>query len=140
MTIGRLARRVGVAPSAIRYYEARGLLRASTRLPNGYRRYDEGAVATLGFIRRAQSFGMTLDEVRDLLRLAAHGNPPCARVREIARAHLGQVRAQIRELVALQRELARLLRRRPDRAQNAHICPLLEQGGGSHPRIADTHN
>jgi DNA-binding transcriptional MerR regulator len=55
LTIGKAAARAGLRPSAIRYYEARGLLR-SDRLPNGYRAYDEEAIAALRFIRKAQRF------------------------------------------------------------------------------------
>ena len=51
-SIGELARRFGVRCSALRYYEARGLLRP-TRTGKGYRVYGEDAVSALRFIRRA---------------------------------------------------------------------------------------
>jgi len=135
MTIGSLARRAGVRASAIRYYEARGLLRPSTRLPNTYRQYDESAVTTLNFICSAQAFGMTLDEIAELLRLADHGRSPCPRVREIARKHLRDVTKGIRELQTLRAHLSGLVARRSRSARAVHICPLVE---GTAPRGAAT--
>jgi DNA-binding transcriptional MerR regulator len=73
ISIGKLARQAGLRPSAIRYYEARGLLRPSMRLPNGYRLYDEDAAATLRFLRRAQGFGITLREIKQLIDLTQRG-------------------------------------------------------------------
>ncbi|MCT7094655.1 MerR family transcriptional regulator, partial [Salmonella enterica] len=67
MTIGAVARRVGVAIDTIRYYEREGLLPEPLRRASGYRSYDEGAVRQLRFIRRAKDLGFTLEEIRDLL-------------------------------------------------------------------------
>ena len=71
MTIGAVARRVGVAIDTIRYYEREGLLPEPLRRASGYRSYDEGAVRQLRFIRRAKDLGFTLEEIRDLLALSA---------------------------------------------------------------------
>ena len=54
LTIGVVARRVGIRPSAVRFYERQGLI-ASERLANGYRCYDRDAVKVLGFISRANN-------------------------------------------------------------------------------------
>lgn len=67
MKIGELARRTGMAPSAIRFYEARGLLKAAGRGANGYREYPPDAVTMLAIIRDAQQAGFSLDEIRQLL-------------------------------------------------------------------------
>jgi DNA-binding transcriptional MerR regulator len=125
-TIGKVARRLGVRTSAIRYYESRGLLR-STRLPNGYRIYEEEAVSTLGFIRRSQALGITLAEVKQLLRLAGQGRAPCGRVRELARDHLSEIDLKIRELTTLRSELQRLLRRRESRPRPGEVCPIIQR-------------
>lgn len=69
LTVGQVARAVGIRPSALRYYEARGVLRPRGRLPNGYRVYAEQDVAQLRFVRHAQSFGLTLVEIKELLGL-----------------------------------------------------------------------
>src|SRR4026207_289121 len=72
LTIGEVAHRAGVAPSAIRYYESLGLLPAPPRL-HGERRYADDVFTTLGFIAVAQAAGFTLREVEVLTSHAAPG-------------------------------------------------------------------
>ena len=69
-TIGRLAKEAGVGVETIRYYQRRGLLDTPTRPPGGVRRYPLEALARLTFIRRAQEFGFTLEEIAGLQKLA----------------------------------------------------------------------
>jgi MerR family transcriptional regulator, redox-sensitive transcriptional activator SoxR len=66
LTIGEVARRAGVATSAIRYYERIGLLPAPDRL-GGQRRYDAAVLGKLGFIGVAQSAGFKLREIKALI-------------------------------------------------------------------------
>jgi DNA-binding transcriptional MerR regulator len=66
MKIGELATRSSLAPSRIRFYEASGLITAQ-RQANGYRRYPEQALQTLGIISCAQQAGFSLEEIRRLL-------------------------------------------------------------------------
>ena len=66
LSIGLLAERTGVAPSALRYYEAEGLIRA-TRSDGGQRRYSRDMIRRVSFIRVAQSVGLRLDEIRQAL-------------------------------------------------------------------------
>ena len=67
MKIGELAKRTGLATSAIRFYEAKGLLNAVSRQTNGYRDYPPQAVAVLSIIANAQQTGFSLDEIKQLL-------------------------------------------------------------------------
>jgi MerR family transcriptional regulator, redox-sensitive transcriptional activator SoxR len=62
MTIGEVARRSGVATSAIRFYEERGLIR-SLRTPSGHRRFDRPVLRRIAFIVFAQRVGLTLEEI-----------------------------------------------------------------------------
>ena len=62
LTIGALSERTGVATSALRFYEAEGLI-ASTRSTGGQRRYRRETIRRVSFIRIAQQVGLTLDEV-----------------------------------------------------------------------------
>src|SRR5574341_2595573 len=98
LTIGLVARQVGVRPSAIRYYEALGILRPAARRPNGYRVYTNDAVKLLLFIRRVQALGISLKEIKPLLDLAAKGQQPCSHVKQLARNHLREIDDKIREL------------------------------------------
>ena len=78
LTIGQVAARAGVAPSALRYYEEQGLLVVS-RTPGGARRYPRSVLRRLAFIRAAQNVGLSLGEVREALAALPEGRPPTAR-------------------------------------------------------------
>jgi MerR family redox-sensitive transcriptional activator SoxR len=66
LTIGALSERTGVAASALRFYEAEGLIHA-TRSAGGQRRYTRDMLRRVSFIRVAQQVGLRLDEIRDAL-------------------------------------------------------------------------
>ncbi len=68
LTIGQLAKRVGLRTSTLRYYEAEGLLLPTGRSPSGYRLYDPAAERTLRFIQQAQRLGFSLADIRALLQ------------------------------------------------------------------------
>ena len=78
MTIGQVAARAGVAPSALRWYESQGLLSAS-RTAGGARRYPRSVLRRLSFIRAAQNVGLSLAEVRAALATLPEGRTPTAR-------------------------------------------------------------
>ena len=61
-----------------RFYEQAGLLRAPDRSVSGYRDYDDRAVARIGFIKAGQAIGLTLAEIRTLIRVRDDGRAPCA--------------------------------------------------------------
>jgi MerR family redox-sensitive transcriptional activator SoxR len=83
LAIGDVARRVGMRPSALRFYEEVGLLTPSRRV-NGRRRYDEGAVQMLRIVQLAQQAGFSMAEIRTLLHGFAPETPPAARWRPLA--------------------------------------------------------
>jgi MerR family transcriptional regulator, redox-sensitive transcriptional activator SoxR len=66
LTIGALGERTGVAPSALRFYEAEGLIHA-TRSGGNQRRYARETLRRVSFIRVAQQVGLNLDEIRAAL-------------------------------------------------------------------------
>jgi MerR family transcriptional regulator, redox-sensitive transcriptional activator SoxR len=66
LTIGEVARRTGVAASALRFYEDRGLI-TSERAGSGHRRYRRAVIRRIAFIVFAQRIGLTLEEVREEL-------------------------------------------------------------------------
>src|SRR5258708_38101866 len=67
--IGELAERAGVSRDTVRFYERKGLLPRPRRTASQYRVYDEETAARLHFIRRGQEIGLTLEDIRELLRL-----------------------------------------------------------------------
>jgi MerR family redox-sensitive transcriptional activator SoxR len=109
MTIGAVARRAGVATSAIRYYEAIGLVPSPARL-NGRRRYDANTLQRLVVIERAQQAGFTLAEIRELFFGFVAGTPPAARWEALAQRKLGELEAQLTRIRAMQRLLHEGLR------------------------------
>jgi MerR family copper efflux transcriptional regulator len=133
LTIGHVARQVGVQPSTIRYYEAQGILKPAARQPNGYRIYNIGAVNLLLFVKRAQALGITLKEIKPLLDLATRGQPPCKHVKELAHHHLRDINDQIRELQSLRNELRTLMRRKAGRPHGNKVCPLIQ--GSEKPNV-----
>ena len=75
LTIGQLAERAGVATSAIRFYEDRGLVR-SRRTTGNQRRYEQAELRRIAFIRTAQRVGLTLDEIAEALATLPEGRTP----------------------------------------------------------------
>ena len=75
LTIGELSARSGLAHSALRFYEQRGLLTAS-RTAGGQRRYPRSALRRLAFVRSAQRVGLSLEEVEQALASLPQGRAP----------------------------------------------------------------
>lgn len=124
MTIGALARRVGLRPSAIRYYEAQGVLARPTRGDNEYRLYGADAVSTLIFVRRARELGLSVDEVRQIITVSK-SESPCALSRQLIERHITQIDGEVRRLRKLRRRLEAILTDPPP-PSGSGICPLIE--------------
>lgn len=77
LTIGDLAARAGVAPSALRFYEANGLIQAN-RAPSGHRRFPREVLRRVAFIRVAQRVGLSLEEIRAALATLPDARTPTA--------------------------------------------------------------
>jgi MerR family transcriptional regulator, redox-sensitive transcriptional activator SoxR len=75
LTIGELSDRSGVAPSALRFYEAEGLIHAD-RTPGGQRRYPRDTLRRVGFIRVAQQVGLSLGEIGEALHALPDSRTP----------------------------------------------------------------
>jgi MerR family transcriptional regulator, copper efflux regulator len=118
MKIGELARRAGVAPSKIRFLEARGVL-CSERQANGYRDYDEEAVTSLQIILQAQSVGFTLEEIERTIRSQQLS---CSDMLDRLKEKLVELDRHIAQSTAMRDRLAHriaaLLQRR---AENQHL-------------------
>lgn len=106
--IGEIARKVGLATSAIRFYEQKGLVPEPERTDSGYRDYDPGVVDRLEFIRAGQAVGLTLGELRGVLRIRDSGASPCHHVTELLDARIKDVDERIEDLRRLRIDLANL--------------------------------
>ena len=75
LTIGEVAARAGLAPSALRFYESEGLI-DSARSVGGQRRFHREMLRRIAFVRVAQRVGLTLDEIRQALAALPAGRTP----------------------------------------------------------------
>lgn len=123
MTIGDAARRAGCSVETLRFYERIGVVAPPPRRGR-YRIYGPGAVRRLAFVRRARELGFTLDQVKALLGLAGAGDAGCADARALAAAHLGDVRARIADLRAMEQVLADTIRACD--SEGPAGCPLIK--------------
>ncbi|MFN2475483.1 MAG: heavy metal-responsive transcriptional regulator [Chthoniobacterales bacterium] len=130
LLIGQLAEAAGVKPDTVRFYERVGLLPKPDRAPSGYRAYDEAALTRLRFIKKAQSLGFSLDEVRRILSLRGQGSTTCRSVLAIAEATLAETEIKLRDLQEFRDSLAlnvKRWRKLPARRKCAtEFCDLIE--------------
>ena len=108
MRIGELAARAGVTAKALRFYEQVGVLPEPARTSAGYRDYDSGALARLGFVKAAQAAGLTLAEIRQVIAVRDSEGPPCVHVAALLDQHLADLDGRIAELAATRVEVERL--------------------------------
>ena len=101
LTIGELAHRTGVATSALRFYEERGLIRAE-RTESGHRRYPRPTARRVAFVVFAQRVGLTLEEVRaELDKLPTDRVPAREDWDRLTRTWSARIEARIAELERL---------------------------------------
>jgi MerR family transcriptional regulator, redox-sensitive transcriptional activator SoxR len=101
LTIGQLATRSGVAPSALRFYEERGLIEAE-RNESGHRRYPRAVLRRVAFIVFAQRIGLTLEQVAaELRKLPRHHTPTAQDWERLSSAWKSQIDERILELERL---------------------------------------
>lgn len=105
LTIGELAARAGVATSALRYYEDRGLIK-SQRTEGNQRRYSRSTLRTVSVIRAAQEVGLSLNEIGDALAALPDGRTPTTSDwSRLAKGWRTGIDQRIAELEALRDEL-----------------------------------
>jgi DNA-binding transcriptional MerR regulator len=107
MTISEVARRVGLRPSAIRYYEEQGILEPPER-QGGQRRYDGSVLYKLAVVQRARQAGFSLDEIRRLFFGFGAKTRASERWRKLSRAKLAELDVAARQIEAMQLLLKRL--------------------------------
>lgn len=101
LTIGELAQRSGVATSALRFYEERGLIHA-LRTDSGHRRYPRAVIRRVAFIVFAQKVGLTLEEVgAELAKLPKNRAPNRSDWARLSRSWSSRIGARIAELERL---------------------------------------
>lgn len=108
-SIGQLSKRTGVKVPTIRYYEQMGLMAAPGRTEGNQRRYGEGELEQLGFIKHARDLGFSIEAIRALIELQGHPDRSCGEANAMAQAQLEAVRGKISRLRKLESELERIV-------------------------------
>lgn len=136
--IGELAAASGLTPDTLRYYERLELLPPPPRTSGRFRMYPPGTLQRLRFIRQAQTLGLTLHEIQDLVSCQdQRGLRQCRRVRDLLRTKLAQLQAKLSELEEFRSTLAgclqeceRTLAGQRGQEQRAEPeCPVMETLG-----------
>ncbi len=136
LTIGTLSERTGVATSALRFYEAEGLIHA-TRSPGGQRRFARETLRRVSFVRVAQQVGLSLEEIREALASLPDNRTPTQKDWErLSASWQPRLDAQIHMLERLRERLSLCI---GCGCLSLGICKLVNPGdraalGGSGPR------
>lgn len=128
LLIGQVATKSGVPIKTIRFYEEIGLLSSENRTNGGFRIFSVTVLNRLAFIKRAQSLGMTLQEIKEFLDIRDQGSYPCNAIRERIQAKISDINSHITELTLLKHHLLEILKtwQEPTEIQNNTICPNLD--------------
>jgi MerR family transcriptional regulator, mercuric resistance operon regulatory protein len=128
LTIGALSKLTGVNIETIRYYERINLMTKPPRTASGHRDYQPQHVERLRFVKRARELGFGIGDIRTLLILALSGSSSCAEARDVASAHLAEVRAKLDDLAKLEKVLAGTIKQCDTQCCRTLLppCPILE--------------
>jgi DNA-binding transcriptional MerR regulator len=129
LLIGQVTALSGVPIKTIRYYESLGLLKSSGRTEGGFRQFSLDVLKRLSFIKRAQSLGLSLQEISEILQIYDRGKPACDQIQQKLQDKISEIDYQIEQLLTLRGELQGLLSQwhsvstRPE----DRICPIIQQ-------------
>jgi Cd(II)/Pb(II)-responsive transcriptional regulator len=124
MQIKELSSATGVEVETIRFYEKQGLLPAPARRDNGYRDYTQLHLERLSFIRHCRALDMPLAAITELLGFLDQPETHCADVDRLVDQQLDRVRARLKSMKALEKQLL-LLRKQCSGNHGVHDCGIL---------------
>lgn len=125
--IGAIAKESGIPIKTIRYYEEIGLLKSSGRTEGGFRLFAADVLNRISFIKRSQSLGLSLSEIKEFLSIHDRGQLPCDRVKIKLQDKIAEVDRQIHQLQTLRFDLEALLIGEPLISEDVEIiCPIIE--------------
>jgi len=127
LKIGEVSKRAGIGVETLRFYERSGLLNQPARTEGGYRLYDAEALKVLEFIKRAQTLGFTLEEIKRVIAESRAGQSPCAEVREIVRRRLTELDERMAQMRIYRDALADTLKQWDEKGSaDGDFCGLIE--------------
>ncbi|MCF6092799.1 MerR family transcriptional regulator [Microaerobacter geothermalis] len=130
--IGQLSKKIGIPTQTVRYYEQLGLIDPPKRTDTQYRIYSEEDEARLRFILHAKLFGLSLEEIKEIIQLSDLGIEPCENLKGMVKKHLDELNQRIQEMIAFRDDLARRYEKLDmlDSCPEAHagkICRFIER-------------
>jgi MerR family mercuric resistance operon transcriptional regulator len=131
-TIAKAARAAGVHVETIRYYERVGLIERPRTVGTAYRVYPDETLRRIRFIKRAQTVGLSLREIRGLLALKDDEGSLCADVRGRIEAKVADIECRLRDLATMRATLMDLLDTCPGRGSSER-CPIMRDLDGDAP-------
>lgn len=124
--IGDIAKRFGLNPRTIRYYEGIGILPKAGRTESRYRIYDIETVKRLEFILKAKTLGLSLDEIKEIILLHERGEVPCEYTKGFIKNKITEIDEKIYNLAELKTKLTKLLGQKKYRVAES-ICPIITE-------------
>jgi Cd(II)/Pb(II)-responsive transcriptional regulator len=138
MQIKDLSRATGVDVETIRFYEKQGLLSEPARRDNGYRDYAASHLERLSFIRHCRALDMPLADVQRLLIFVGEPAANCGEVDLLVDEQLARVRARLKSMRALEKQLLQL-RARCSGTHAGHCGILSELVSAAHGEACACH-
>jgi Cu(I)-responsive transcriptional regulator len=125
LTIGRLAKQVGLGIETVRFYERQGLIEPPPRTESNYRIYPQEEVARLRFIKKAKSLGFTLNEIKELMFVRHDPHATKADIKDRTLAKIKDIEGKIADLTRIKAALEHLASS-CDGHGSLDECPILE--------------
>ncbi len=129
LLIGQVTALSGVPIRTIRYYESLNLIQSLGRTEGGFRQFSSDVLTRLSFIKRAQSLGLSLQEIGEILQVYDGGKPACDDIQQKLKDKISEIDRQIEQLLTLRHELRGLLSgwdSLPTKPEDT-ICPIIQK-------------
>jgi DNA-binding transcriptional MerR regulator len=141
MTIGQVARQAGLSPRAVRFYDTEGVLPPPARSSGGYRLYADHELILLRFVAQLRRVGLSVADIREVVRIRECGMPPPDRVIALLEARIAGVDRDLELLQEARCRLVEVLHRARfglGRAADVRLCRLVDPPTTPSPHIATT--
>ncbi|MFD2216502.1 MerR family transcriptional regulator [Metabacillus endolithicus] len=130
LTISQLAKVCEVNIETIRYYERRGLIPKPPRNNSGYRKFPEGFVKDIQFIKRTQDLGFTLEEIKNLLTASNNEDFRSEEVHDFATSKIKEIEERIENMHQMKALLEDLAEKCPGSGVSKNDCPIIKNFKG----------
>ena len=133
LTIGKIAKKVGVSADTVRFYERCGLIAEPARTPSNYRVYPEGDANRIRFIKRAKNLGFSLSEIKELLAMRQDPSVSKADIKKKTEDKISDIKGKIADLSRILVALEHLAESCDGHGPTSD-CPIIEamnEGNGA---------